>query len=194
MAPEIAQDLPWRRGISLPKVVDMASLFCMTVVKADAHQCGLGPKDVFVLEMPGAVQLSPSTSSQEPFFTCLILPPGFCQGTEAFSPISIGAHWLHRSDKYSMFALMFDASQSCAWEAFTDSATTGVTVALALLCCLPSPCGARSSLALGQQLLSHSLPQTSPPLADLLCPPQCRMLHGAPLNTLNGVFLKTVLT
>lgn len=45
------------------KVVKMASLFCMTVVKADAQQCGLGPEDVFVLEMTGAVQLCPSTST-----------------------------------------------------------------------------------------------------------------------------------
>lgn len=149
MAPEIAQDLPWHCDNSLPKVIEMASLFCLTVVKADAHPCGLGPEDVFVLEMPGAVEPSPSTSSQEPFFTGLIFPPGFCQGTGAFSPISVGTHWLHRSDRYSMFALQFDAAQSRAREAFTGSATMGVTVALALLCCLPSPRGARSSLALG---------------------------------------------
>lgn len=85
--------------------------------------------------------------------------PGFCQGTGTFSPISKGTHWLHRSDKYSMFALLFDAAQSPAREAFTDSATAGVTVALALLCSHLSPCGARSFSALGWQLLLHSLPQ-----------------------------------
>lgn len=140
-------------------MVEMSSLFCMTVVTANAHHCGLGLQDVFLLEMPGAGQLSPSTSSQEAFFICPILPPGFCQGTGAFSPISKGTHWLHRSDKYSMFALLFDADQSHAQEAFTDSASMEVTVALALLCCHLGPHGARSSSALGQQLLSHSLSQ-----------------------------------
>lgn len=150
------------------------------------------PKDAFLLEQPGVVQLCPS--SQELFYICAILP-GFCEGIGAFSPISIGTHWLHRSDKYSMLALLFDAAQSHAREAFTDSATMGVTtVALALLCCHPSPHGARISSTLGQQLLSHSLPQTSPPLADLFYPPQQGMLRGAPVNTLNGVFLKTILT
>lgn len=137
----------------------MPSLFCTTVVTADAHHCGLGLEDVFLLEIPRAVQLSPSTSSQEPFFIYPILPPGFCQGTGTFSPISKGTHWLHGSDKYSMFALLFDAAQSHAQEAFTDSAPVGVTVALALLCSHLSLCGARSSSALGWQLLSHSLPQ-----------------------------------
>lgn len=148
MAPEIAQDLPWHCPSAPPKVSEMPSLFCMTVITADAHHCGLGLKDVFLLEMPRALQLSPSTSSQEPFVIRPILPPGFCQGTGTFSPISKGTHWLHRSDKYSMFALLFDAAQSPAREAFPDSATVGMTVALALLCSHLSPCRARSSWAL----------------------------------------------
>lgn len=97
----------------------------MTVITAGAHQCGLRPEDAFLLEIPGVVQLSPSTSSQEPFYICPILPPGFCQGVGVFSPVSIGTHWLHRSDKYSTLALLFDAAQSHAREAFTDSATMG---------------------------------------------------------------------
>lgn len=47
-----------------------------------------------------------------------------------------------------MFALLFAAAQSRAWEAFTDSATMEVTVALALLCCHPSLHGAAALLTL----------------------------------------------
>lgn len=66
MAPEIAQDLPWHCDNSLPKVVEMASLFCLTVVKADAHPCGLGPEEVFVLEMLNRLLPLPARSLFSP--------------------------------------------------------------------------------------------------------------------------------
>lgn len=44
----------------------MASLFCLTVVKADAHPCGLGPEDVFVLEMLNRLLPLPARSLFSP--------------------------------------------------------------------------------------------------------------------------------
>lgn len=110
-----------------------------------------------------------SLKCQVLFNYLLPLPAKSLFSSVPFFPLDIVREWelshyfqrhsLAAQVKYSMFALLFDAAQSHAREAFTDSATVGVTVALALLCSHLSPCGARSSSALGQQLLSHSFPQ-----------------------------------